>query len=239
MSTTGKDKQVWFCETCQQVGYAELEPHTDVYSAMRAIKRSHKALSPTCTVPVERMRVINTAIITSKEALVAGVPEWVVDPASQFLGFESQGEKEVSLASTDRLERELRSILQPLGVESEGSLQPREHHPEPTRPLVVSLYDAQDTALWNSLQSHFNLLIRHSAYLDWHTYKIRNNALVRESQKEITADISRASMILLGLSIDFLTTLHEEGNYILTALKTACEQKTTWCDHIQPILLSP
>ena len=82
------DKQVWFCEACHTVGCTELEAHTDVYSAVKAIERSHRQASSTCHVPVRQLRVMNTAINPSKEALVAdtSIPEWVREPAAQFLG---------------------------------------------------------------------------------------------------------------------------------------------------------
>ena len=82
-------QQVWFCEACRTVGCTELEAHTDVYSALNAIERSHRHTSSTCRVPVTRLRVMNTAIITSKEALAAdiSIPEWVREPAAQFLGW--------------------------------------------------------------------------------------------------------------------------------------------------------
>ncbi|MBV9690083.1 MAG: hypothetical protein JO202_10295 [Ktedonobacteraceae bacterium] len=81
-------KEVWYCEGCQTVGCAELAPHTAVYTALYAISRSHRSLSPTCPVPVEGVRVLNTAILASREALEVHLPRWVVSPAAHFLGFE-------------------------------------------------------------------------------------------------------------------------------------------------------
>ncbi|MBV9691447.1 MAG: hypothetical protein JO202_17235 [Ktedonobacteraceae bacterium] len=81
-------KEVWYCEECQTVGCAELEPHSDVYSALYAISRSHRSLSPTCPVPVEWVRVLNTAMLASRAALDIHLPKWVVAPAAYFLGFE-------------------------------------------------------------------------------------------------------------------------------------------------------
>ena len=60
----------------------------------------------------------------------------------------------------DRLDRELASILGPLGVEPENPTPTEEERQEPARPLVVSLYDKEDEAVWNSLQRHLNLLMR-------------------------------------------------------------------------------
>lgn len=89
------DKQVWFCEGCQKVGCAELVVHADVFSAIHALKASHRSISPACSVPVTQLRCMNTAMITSKDALIAdaSIPSWVVDPASQFLGFQQNTEE--------------------------------------------------------------------------------------------------------------------------------------------------
>jgi hypothetical protein len=104
-------KQVWFCEKCCTVGCVDIL-RDEVYAVVRSIKISHLSLSPQCDNAVALLRCINSNLITSCESMREDpeIPSWVVEPASQFLGFP---------VSQTQLDRELESILRPLRVEIE------------------------------------------------------------------------------------------------------------------------
>jgi hypothetical protein len=97
ISQEGEDapnRQVWFCEACHQVGCVEGEAHADVYKAMVILREAHQRVSPTCPIPVTLLRVINTAVIASRDTLIAdpSIPAWVREPASLFLWGDQRGE---------------------------------------------------------------------------------------------------------------------------------------------------
>ena len=64
-------RQIWFCEVCFGVGAVDLYGGDDVASVVGLISDDHKSRSPTCTLPVEEVRVHNGSIDQ--------LPTWVRD----------------------------------------------------------------------------------------------------------------------------------------------------------------
>jgi hypothetical protein len=81
------EKQVWFCESCQAVSavrYRKGDGYTDV---TEALGRDHRTISPGCTNATAFLRVINPAVIASRDALDADstIPGWAKERLAELL----------------------------------------------------------------------------------------------------------------------------------------------------------
>lgn len=115
-----------------------------------------------------------------------------------------------------RLDRELEAILTPLGVKREGVQEiSRPRHNEDLH--ITCLYSHKDKALWTELQQYLDLLKRRYCSIStWHAHEINNFLSMNDPQvaDRIKRDITRADIVLLGLSVDLAISLYEQGRYI-------------------------
>jgi hypothetical protein len=80
--------QVWFCDECKVVGRVETK-ESDIYSVAHAIGAAHRQSSPDCQTPTDGTRIINTSIVTDREALVlkSSIPRDLIAPLARLLRY--------------------------------------------------------------------------------------------------------------------------------------------------------
>lgn len=133
-----------------------------------------------------------------------------------------------------RLDQERDTLLAALGVGREKAQQAERQNSW----HVTCLYDRKDAALWRELQQHLDLLkCQSSTIISWHTHTMlwMSDPQVADP---IRKDIHRASIVLLGLSIDFLSSLYGEARNVYAMLVQRAGEQSRPVS-ILPIRLRP
>jgi len=117
----------------------------------------------------------------------------------------------MSIQHESRLDRELDTLLQHLGVRQETQNSPLDLH-------MTCLYSDMDHSLWKSVQQHL-ACVKHptNGAICWHAHDI---SPYREAwrTKHILEDLRQTHLILLFISIDLMAVLSDQAEEIYHAL---------------------